>query len=913
MAMIDDVLVVLGALGAVSFLFWFFFGKRAATEAKVTGGVQEVTVVVQGGYSPNVIRARKGVPLRIKFDRREGTDCTSRVIFPSFKVSKSLPAFATTSLELVPHEAGEFDFSCHMNMVHGKLIVTEDGEQPEEETPPPADGAGAVFSRQEQQPGDDATPRAEKAPAEADIAIFGGGVTCPTCVVNIERALETLPGVEGVDVNFAAERVKVTYNPGQATPAELVQKVESTGYRAEMRGKEAAPQEVADREARARRQEIDDLARRVAVGAVLSITVFLGSFSNWFRFVPEVMTEFWFLFLVAAPVYLWVGWPIHRSTWASLRNRAADMNTLITVGTTAAFAYSIIATFFDQVLPKNLVHVYYDSAALIITLILIGRLLEARAKGQAGAAIKKLIGLQAKTARVVRDGREEDIAVEQVQVGDIILVRPGEKVPVDGAIVEGRSTLDESMVTGESIPVTKGEGDQVIGATINKTGAFRFRATKVGKDTMLAQIIQLVEQAQGSKAPIQRLADRVTSYFVPAVIFLAIATFVGWYLGASATPLTFALVAAVSVLIVACPCALGLATPTSIMVGTGKGAERGILIKSAEALEIAHRVQAIILDKTGTITRGEPSLTDVIAAEGVQEDTLLHLVASAERGSEHPLAEAIVKAGQERGLELAQPQEFSAIPGHGVEVVVDGHTVLAGNRKLMADRRISLDGLNEQGTALADEGKTAMFVAVDGQAAGIVAVADTVKETSAAAVAELKRLGVEVAMLTGDNRRTAQAVARRIGVDRVLAEVLPEDKAAEVKKLQAEGKLVGMVGDGINDAPALAQADVGIAIGSGTDVAMEAADITLVSGDLMGIVTALRLSRATMRNIRQNLFFAYVYNTVGIPVAAGVFYPLIGALLNPAIAAFAMAASSISVVTNALRLRGFRPGNAGTD
>jgi Cu+-exporting ATPase len=583
------------------------------------------------------------------------------------------------------------------------------------------------------------------------------------------------------------------------------------------------------------------------------------------------------------------------------------MNTLITIGTTAAFSYSIIATFFDQLLPEDLVQVYYDTAALIITLILLGRLLEARAKGQAGAAIKKLMGLQAKTARVVRDdGREEDIPVEEVGVGDVILVRPGEKVPVDGIIVEGRSTLDESMVTGESIPTTKGEGEEVIGATINKTGAFKFRAAKVGRDTMLSQIIQLVEQAQGSKAPIQRVADRVTSYFVPAVIFVAIATFVGWYLGAPETALTLALVATVSVLIIACPCALGLATPTSIMVATGKGAERGILIKSAEALEMAHRMQAIILDKTGTITRGEPSLTDVIAADDMQEETLLRLVASAERGSEHPLAQAIVSKAQERQIQLVEPQNFKAIPGHGIEVSVDGRTILAGNRKLMADRGISMDGLSERSAALADEGKTPMYVAVDGRAAGIVAVADTIKETSAAAVAELKQMGVEVAMLTGDNRRTAEAMARQVGIERVLAEVLPEEKANEVKKLQKEGKLVGMVGDGINDAPALAQADVGLAIGSGTDVAMEAADITLVSGDLMGIVTALRLSRATMRNIRQNLFFAFAYNTAGIPIAAGVLYPIIGVLLNPAIAAVAMAASSLSVLSNSLRLTRFR-------
>jgi Cu+-exporting ATPase len=901
-----DILVVVGAAALVAFLVWFFFGKRAAAEASVASGVQEATIVVRGGYSPNVISARKDVPLRIDFDRREGSDCTSRVVFPHFKVSKTLPAFATTTVELLPEEAGEFEFSCQMNMIRGKIIVTEDGGPLGAGTELDPDTASAAFSRKEQQPPDEPVPRADRGPAEAEIAIFGGGVVCPTCVVNIERALGRLPGVEGVDVNFAAERVTVAYNPGQVKPEALVREIESTGYRGQLREEVSPPPGAADREAEARRRETADLTRRVTVGAVLSVVVFLGSFEEWFGFLPGVMSEFWFLFLITAPVYLWVGWPIHRSSWASLRNRTADMNTLITIGTTAAFAYSIVATFFEELLPDDLVHVYYDGAAIIITLILLGRLLEARAKGQAGAAIKKLMNLQAKTARVVRDGGEEDISIETVRVDDVIVVRPGEKVPVDGIILEGHSTLDESMVTGESIPVTKGENDEVIGATINKTGSFKFRATKVGRDTMLSQIIQLVEQAQGSKAPIQRLADRVTSYFVPAVIFLAIATFVGWYLGAIETPLTLALVAAVSVLIIACPCALGLATPTAIMVGTGKGAERGILIKNAEALEITHRVQAIVLDKTGTITRGDPSLTDVAAADGVEEHTLLQLVASAERVSEHPLAEAVVRGAQERGIKLTQPRNFNAIPGHGVQAVVNGHRVLAGNRKLMVDRRISLDGLDERGAVLADEGKTAMFVAVDDRPAGIVAVADTVKESSATAVEELKKLGVEVVMLTGDNRQTAEAVARRVGIDRVLAEVLPEEKASEVKKLQGEGKLVGMVGDGINDAPALAQADVGIAIGSGTDVAIEAADVTLVSGDLMGIVTALRLSRATMRNIRQNLFFAYAYNTAGIPIAAGILYPLIGALMNPAIAAVAMAASSLSVVGNSLRLARLR-------
>jgi Cu+-exporting ATPase len=508
---------------------------------------------------------------------------------------------------------------------------------------------------------------------------------------------------------------------------------------------------------------------------------------------------------------------------------------------------------------------------------------------------------------VVRNGREEDIPIEEVQVGDVVIVRPGEKVPVDGEIIEGRSTLDESMVTGESLPVTKGEGDTVIGATINQTGAFRFEATKVGKDTMLAQIIQLVEQAQGSKAPIQRLADLVSSRFVPAVIFIAIGTFVVWFNFGPTPALIFSLVNAVAVLIIACPCALGLATPLSIMVGTGKGAQNGILIRSAEALETAHKLNTLVLDKTGTITKGQPSLTDVVPVDSIDADELLRLVASAERSSEHPLGQAIIQGAKDRGLELAEPGEFESVTGKGIKVSIDGHQVLIGNRRLLDDVGLRTEALEKQAEHLATDGKTAMFVAVDGKPAGVVAVADTVKEDSIAAIATLKRLGIEVVMITGDNRRTAEAIARQVGIERVLAEVLPQDKAIEVKRLQRENKLVGMVGDGINDAPALAQADIGIAIGTGTDVAIESSDITLVSGELKGVVTAITLSRATMRNIRQNLVFAFFYNSVGIPIAAGVLYPAIGLLLNPMIAAAAMAMSSLSVVTNANRLRGYKP------
>jgi len=622
---------------------------------------------------------------------------------------------------------------------------------------------------------------------------------------------------------------------------------------------------------------------------------------------PSILVNPWFQLGLIVPVMFYTGWPIHRTGWLTLLHRTADMNTLITVGTIAAFGYSLVVTIAPTVLPEDLREVYYEAVGVIITLILLGRLLEARAKAGTSEAIRKLIGLQAKTARAVRDGREVDVPVEQVEVDDVIVVRPGEKVPVDGVIVSGRSTLDESMVTGESIPVSKAEGDEVIGATINQTGSFRFRATKVGKDTMLAQIIRLVEQAQGSKAPIQRLADIVASYFVPVVIFIAMATFVIWFNFGPSPAFIFSLTAAVAVLIIACPCALGLATPLSIMVGTGKGAQNGILIRSAEALETAHKLDTLILDKTGTITQGKPSLTDVATTNGMKDVELLRLVASVERSSEHPLGQAIVDGAHERGVELAEADEFQSVTGKGVRATVDGHGVLVGRRRLLDDTGVDTAQLITPAETLAAEGKTSIYVAVDGKPAGVVAVADTVKEGSASAVAALRRLGIDVVMITGDNRHTAEAIARQVGIERVLAEVLPEDKAVEVKRLQQEGRLVGMVGDGINDAPALAQADVGIAIGTGTDVAMEAADVTLISGELHGVVTAIDLSRATMRNIRQNLVFAFLYNTLGIPIAAGVLFPPFGLLLSPMIAAGAMALSSLSVVTNANRLRTYTP------
>jgi len=627
-----------------------------------------------------------------------------------------------------------------------------------------------------------------------------------------------------------------------------------------------------------------------------------------FDWVPTFLRNPYVLWALATPVQFWAGWQFYRGAWAAARHMSADMNTLIAVGTSSAYLYSAAAVLFPELFHAagQMAALYFDTSSVIIGLILLGKYLEARAKGQTGEAIKKLMGMQARTARVVRDGHEMDVPVESVAIGDLVLVRPGEKVPVDGEVLEGRSALDESMITGESIPVEKGPGDQVIGATINKTGSFRFRATKVGRDTMLAQIIRLVEDAQGSKAPIQRLADVIAGYFVPAVIAIALVTFGVWYFFGPEPAFTYAVLNFVAVLIIACPCALGLATPTAIMVGTGKGAENGVLIRSGEALETAHKIGAIILDKTGTLTRGKPVVTDLVTANGTTPEELLSLAASAERGSEHPLGEAIVAAAREKGLELGDPTEFHAVPGHGIEATVNGRRVVLGNQKMMSDQGHSLDGMVDRASVLSDQGKTAMFVAVDGRMAGLVAVADTVKPGSREAVEELHRLGIEVAMLTGDNRRTAQAIARELGIDRVLAEVLPEGKAEEVKKLQAEGKVVAMVGDGINDAPALAQADVGIAIGTGTDVAMEAADVTLISGDVRGVVTTIRLSRQTMNTIKQNLFWAFFYNVILIPLAAGAWYPFFGVLLNPIFAGAAMALSSVSVVSNSLRLRRFR-------
>ncbi len=737
------------------------------------------------------------------------------------------------------------------------------------------------------------------------------GMTCASCVARVEQALASVPGVVSASVNLASEKATVEYLEG-TEPADLRRAVKDAGYEL------GAETETLEDVTTASRREIKNVRNRFILALVLAGTIMP------LMWTPAFIGKPYLLWALATPVQFWAGWRFYRGAWGALKHRTADMNTLVAVGTSAAYFYSVVAVLFPALFTIGGLepHLYFDTSAMIIALILLGRFLEARARGQTSAAIKKLIGMQPKTALIVRDSKEMEIPVEDVQPGDIILVRPGERVPVDGVIREGHSTIDESMITGESIPVEKGVGDGVIGATINKTGSFQFEATRIGKDTTLAQIVRLVEEAQGSKAPIQRLADVIASYFVPVVIGIAIITFIIWYLVGPPPALTFAFLNFIAVLIIACPCALGLATPTAIMVGTGKGAEHGILIRSAESLERFQKIDSVLLDKTGTLTQGEPEVTDIIAVPPLSQDEVLKLAASVERNSEHPLAEAVVRAALERKLEVSPASDFKAIPGHGAEASVDKKKLLLGNLKLIKDRGLALNELEETAGELWLKGRTVMFLGINGKVVGIIGLADTLKPNAREIAAKLHGMGIEVGMLTGDNRRTAEAIAREVGIDRVLAEVLPEHKAEEVRKLQEAGKVVAMVGDGINDAPALAQSDVGIAIGTGTDVAMETGDITLIGGDLGGIVTAISLSRRTMRTIKQNLFWAFAYNTALIPVAAGILYLAFGntgvpsglqfilgnyGFLNPILAAAAMAASSITVVSNSLRLRSFKP------
>ncbi|MFN6483032.1 MULTISPECIES: heavy metal translocating P-type ATPase [unclassified Nostoc] len=788
------------------------------------------------------------------------------------------------------------------------------------------------------------------------------GMSCAACASNIEKAIRSVSGVIDCNVNFGAEQATIKYDRSLANLEKIQGAITAAGYSSYSLQSELLSEED-DAEIASRQALQRQLSLKVGVGGVISIFLLLGSLPMMtglnLPLIPSFLQNPWVQLVLTTPVVFWCGGSFYRNAWKSLKRHTATMDTLIALGTSAAYLYSLFVTVFPKFfIAQGLIpHLYYEVAAIVITLILLGRLLENRARGQTSEAIRKLIGLQARDARVIRDGREIDVPIAEVRINDVILVRPGEKIPVDGEVITGASTVNEAMVTGESLPVKKQPGDEVIGATINGAGAFQFRVTRVGNDTFLAQIVKLVQQAQGSKAPIQRLADQVTGWFVPAVIAVAIATFVIWFNFTG--NLTLATMTTVGVLIIACPCALGLATPTSVMVGTGKGAENGILIKGADSLELAHKIKTIVLDKTGTLTQGKPTVTDFVTVNGTanaNELQLLQLAATVERNSEHPLAEAVVKYAQSQEVNLIDAKNFVANAGSGVQAVVANQLVQIGTQRWLTELGINTMSLQQYKDAWEAAGKTVILIAVDGELQGIMGIADALKPSSAAVVKALQKLGLEVVMLTGDNRKTAEAIARQVGIGRIFAEVRPDQKAAIIQSLQGEQRgstslrdaarsllprsgtatlsdrgareqrsrgvrgensdkfslktqhsIVAMVGDGINDAPALAQADVGIAIGTGTDVAIAASDITLISGDLLLIVTAIQLSRATINNIRQNLFFAFIYNVIGIPIAAGILFPIFGWLLNPIIAGGAMALSSLSVVSNALRLRNFQP------
>lgn len=819
----DFTVIVVSAL-LLLVLGWYFFGPRHVTQTEIEGIKQSINITVRGGYSPSTVEATLGIPLQITFDRQESGSCTDKVIIPTLGIVVDLPAFKRTVFTFTPLQKGVFDFSCGMNMVHGKLIVTE------------------------------------KEPS----------------------TINSLDNMNSVDA---------TVTEGQQAVDLALAKNET------------------DSETIGRLNELRGLKRRVLVGAVLTFPILLAVLVDSLGFsVPTFLLNHWTQFILITPVMFFVGAPIHRVGWLTLRHRSAEMNTLITLGTTAAYVFSTFVTFAPSFLPSEMRDVYFEAVGVIITLILLGRFLEEKAKAGTGEALRLLLNLQPQTARVIRNGAEVELGIDLVVVGDEIVVRPGEKIPVDGKVESGHSSVDESMVTGESIPVEKIAGDLVIGATINATGALRIRAMKIGANSVLSQIIGMVRQAQASKAPIQRLVDSISSIFVPLVIATSIIVFAAWYVTGPVPRLTNALVAAVAVLIIACPCALGLATPLSVMIGTGKGAIYGILIRSAKALETSQKVSAVILDKTGTITFGKPILTDLIVVDGFNENELLSLAAASEFASEHPLALAITHAALERGLSLSEVIDFQSITGQGVRTKIGLDEILIGNELLLTSYFVECKKLIEISKLLARDGKTPILIAKNGIAAGVIGVADTVRPTSLASIAALRRLGIRILMITGDNQETAKAIGRAVGISEtdIRAQVLPADKTANVIELQKLGYVVAMVGDGINDAPALAQANVGFAISSGTDVAIEASDITLMSGSIQGVVTAIELSRATMKNIKQNLFFALIYNGVGIPVAAGVLFPFFGLRLNPMIAAAAMALSSLSVVLNANRLRGWK-------
>lgn len=733
------------------------------------------------------------------------------------------------------------------------------------------------------------------------------GMTCAACSRAVERVSKKLDGVLEANVNLASEKLNITYEPSKVKVSDIKKAIEKAGYK-------ALDDEVTiDKDKEKKQQQTKEMWRRFIISAVFTVPLLIITMGHMAGLkLPNIIhpkvnpLNFALIQLILVTPVMIAGYKFFTVGFKTLVKRNPNMDSLIAIGSSASFLYGLFAIYQIYIGKVHYTHdLYFESAATILTLITLGKYLETVTKGKTSEAIKKLMGLAPKTATIIRNGKEEVISIDEVEVGDVVLVKPGEKIPVDGEVVEGITSVDESMLTGESIPVEKVKGDNVIGASINKNGSIKYRATKVGKDTALAQIIKLVEEAQGSKAPIAKMADIISGYFVPIVITLSIISSLAWRI--SGESWVFSLTIFISVLVIACPCALGLATPTAIMVGTGKGAEYGVLIKSGAALETAHKIQTVVFDKTGTITEGKPKVTDIITVQGASQEELLLIAASAEKTSEHPLGEAIVKKAEEEKLDLKKVDFFKAIPGHGIEVEIDSKKILLGNKKLIMENNIALEDLEEKSIKLANEGKTPMYIASDGKIMGIIGVADTVKESSQKAIEKLHGMGIEVAMITGDNQKTAEAIAKQVGIDTVIAEVLPEDKAAEVKKLQEKGRKVAMVGDGINDAPALVQADVGMAIGSGTDVAIESADIVLVRNDLMDVATAIQLSKKTIKNIKENLFWAFAYNTVGIPVAMGILHIFGGPLLNPMIAAAAMSFSSVSVLLNALRLKGFKP------
>ncbi|MCL4353208.1 heavy metal translocating P-type ATPase [Patescibacteria group bacterium] len=730
------------------------------------------------------------------------------------------------------------------------------------------------------------------------------GMHCASCVRVIERAVKKVEGVEGCSVNLATEQATVTYDREKVTKDHIATAVKNVGYRV-LVDEEIKSEEELKRE---KQRELNILRDKVIFSLFFGGLILYGSFPILMNYAPAFLRNPLAQFILATPVQIWAGWEFYRSAFSSIRHRSANMDTLVAIGTSVAYGYSVFVTFFPNIVKSIGLNPmpFFDTSTIIIGLILLGRYFEARAKSSTSDAIKKLVNLQAKTARVVKDGREIDIPIEQVEIGYVLRVRPGEKIPVDGEILEGESSIDESMLTGEGIPAEKTKGDSVFGATFNRSGTFLYKATKVGSDTMLSQIIKLVQEAQGSKAPIQRIADLISSYFVPAVFMLALLTFAIWYDFGGSNALLFAILNTVAVLIIACPCAMGLATPTAIMVGTGKGAENGILIKDAKSLETADKIDVVVFDKTGTLTNGKPIVTDIVVGQDRERNDIVQLAASLEKASQHSLADAIVKEAEKQKIQLLPVEKFKAITGHGVEGIVSGKQLYFGNRRLMKTKNISISHVDEGITKLEHEGKTVMILMIDNTLSALIAVADTFKEGAKEGVKKLQAMGVEVAMITGDNKRTAEAIARQVGIARVLAEVLPDQKEEEVKKIQSEGKKVAMVGDGINDAPALAAADIGIAMGSGTDVAIEAADITLVNKNLSSIASAITLSKKTMRTIKMNLVWAFGYNVILIPIAMGVLYPFFHILLSPIFASVAMASSSISVVSNSLLLKRYK-------